>query len=422
MTLEAKVFSLVLPTALILLGLASFVLTDRYIQKNQKRVMLITLALTAMMIIADVMDYYVINVQPVRMIRLLACTFGFILRPVLIMMFHFFVGGSRRYVPAWCLVGVNTLIYVINIFKPIAFRITIYKEVYTIYSRTELGYTCHIISAVLLLNLICLTFRVYRSRKKYTVVPVACVVIISGAAVLGSLFDQDMLPPVAYLTIATVISCIFIYIWFHRQIVEKYEEDLLAQQRVKIMVSQIQPHFLYNTLATIKALCRTEPEKAATVTEKFGAYLRDNLDSLNSDDLIPLKAEMDHTRVYADIEMVRFENIRVEYDVEDTGFLLPALTIQPMVENAIRHGVRIREEGIVRVSTRLSNGCHEIVISDNGCGFNAEGENTGDGNHIGIHNVRERIEKMCGGTMTIESEIDKGTTVTIRIPETEKKS
>ena len=421
MTLEAKVFSSVLPMALILLGLASFVLSDRYIQKNQKRIMLITLALTALMMIADVTEYYIINVKPIQMIRLLTCTFGYIIRPVLIILFHFFVGGSRRYIPAWIMVCVNTLIYGINLFTPIAFKITVYKERYTIFFRKELGYSCHVISAVLLLNLICLTFRVYWSRKKYAVVPVACVVFLAGAATLSVFIDQNMMAPVTYLTIATVISCIFIYIWFHRQIVEKYEEDLLAQQHVKIMMSQIQPHFLYNTIATFKALCRTDPEKAATVAEKFGRYLRDNLDSLSSEELIPVEKELEHTRVYADIEMVRFENIRVEYKIEDMGYSLPTLTIQPIVENAIRHGVRIREEGIVRVSTRQSNGCHEIVISDNGCGFHSENENTGDGSHIGIHNVRERVEKMCGGTMTIESEIDKGTTVTIRIPKTEMK-
>ena len=421
MTLEAKVFSSVLPTALILLGLASFVLSDRYIQKNQKRIMLITLALTALMMIADVTEYYIINVKPIQMIRLLTCTFGYIIRPVLIILFHFFVGGSRRYIPAWIMVCVNTLIYGINLFTPIAFKITVYKERYTIFFRKELGYSCHVISAVLLLNLICLTFRVYWSRKKYAVVPVACVVLLAGAATLSVFIDQNMMTPVAYLTIAAVISCIFIYIWFHRQIVEKYEEDLLAQQHVKIMMSQIQPHFLYNTIATFKALCRTDPEKAATVAEKFGRYLRANLDSLSGENLIPVEKELDHTRVYAEIEMVRFENIRVEYDVRDVDFMLPALTIQPIVENAIRHGVRIREEGIVRVSTRQSDGFHEIVISDNGIGFDTAASYSGDGSHIGINNVRERIEKMCAGTMTVESEIDKGTTVTIRIPKTEMK-
>ena len=422
MTLEAKVLGSVLPSALVLLGLACFVLSDRFIRKHMKRVMLITLALTAMMILADVMDYYTIHVWTAPTIRLITCTFGYLVRPVLIILFYSFVGGNRRYIPAWCLAGVNMLVYVVNLFVPIAFRIVINREGATAFQRAELGYTCHVSSAILLLNLFCLILHTFRRRKKHAVVPAACAVLLTAAAFLGGLLTQNEQLPVMYLTITTVICCIFIYIWFHLRIVEKYEDDLLAEQRVKIMVSQIQPHFLYNTLATIKALCRTDPEKAATVTEKFGAYLRDNLDSLNNDGLISIKEEIDHTRVYADIETVRFENIRVEYDLQDTGFSLPALTVQPIVENAIRHGVRIRNEGIVRVSTRRSNGAHVIVICDNGCGFDTEQENPGDGSHIGISNVRERIETMCGGTVTIESEEGKGTTVTIRIPETEKKA
>ena len=213
----------------------------------------------------------------------------------------------------------------------------------------------------------------------------------------------------------------FFYIWIHLQLAEQYEERMLSQHQMRIMVSQIQPHFLYNTIATFRALCKRDPDKAAMVAEKFGLYLRENLDSLSDEDLIPVEKELDHTRVYAEIEMVRFENIRVEYDVRDVDFELPALTIQPIVENAIRHGVRIREKGVVRVSTRQSDGFHEIVISDNGIGFDTAGAYNGDGTHIGINNVRERIEKMCAGTMKVESEIDKGTTVTIRIPKTEMK-
>ena len=114
--------------------------------------------------------------------------------------------------------------------------------------------------------------------------------------------------------------------------------------------------------------------------------------------------------------MIRFPNVRVEYDVSDAGFSVPALTVQPLVENAIRHGVRIRREGIVTVSSRSTERFHEIVICDNGKGFDPEAVTATGGTHIGIRNVRERIEKMGGGTLTVESGSDAGTTVTIRIP------
>ncbi len=164
---------------------------------------------------------------------------------------------------------------------------------------------------------------------------------------------------------------------------------------------------------------QTGPDKAAEVAEKFGQYLRQNLDSLDTKNLIPFEKELEHTQLYADIELVRFDNVRVEYDIEDPDFSLPPLTIQPMVENAIRHGVRIREEGIVRVSPRRTENGHEIVIWDNGTGFDPKAIETADGTHIGIRNVQERVAQLCGGTLTIESGSGDGTKVTIHIPQRE---
>ena len=221
---------------------------------------------------------------------------------------------------------------------------------------------------------------------------------------------------ISCLTIAITVGSVFYYIWLHQQFVQKHEQDMMAAQRIRIMMSQIQPHFLYNTIATFKALAGKNPEKAEEVAEKFSVYLRQNLDSLSIDGCIPFEKELEHTRTYAEIEMVRFENVRVEFDLQDLDFGVPPLSLQPLVENAIRHGVRIREEGIVRVSTRRTADGHEIVVADNGEGFDTRVIEEAAGKHIGIRNVRERIETMCGGTLQIDSKCGEGTTVTIRIP------
>ena len=155
------------------------------------------------------------------------------------------------------------------------------------------------------------------------------------------------------------------------------------------------------------------------ITGKFSSYLRQNLNTLEFPGLISFEKELEHTRSYADIEMVRFPNIRVEYAIEDSGFSVPPLTVQPIVENAIRHGVRIREEGIIRVSAYQTEEGHEILISDNGVGFDVQTLGQNEGTHIGLKNVKERIETMCGGSVTVESRIDEGTRVTICIPEGE---
>ena len=246
-------------------------------------------------------------------------------------------------------------------------------------------------------------------------IPLINAALIVAAAAADTFFSDGNVP-LTFLTITMVSTSLFYYIWLHLQFVREHERDLMAEQRIRIMMSQIRPHFLYNTLATIKALCRKDPETAAATTEKLGLYLRQNLDSLGRDELIPFGKELEHTRIYAEIEQVRFDSFRVEYDIRDDGFSVPALTLQPLVENAVRHGVRIRDDGLVRILTRRTEAGHEIVVQDNGKGFDVRELEDLDESHIGIRNVRERLEKICGGTLTIDSRPGEGTTAVIRIP------
>ena len=159
----------------------------------------------------------------------------------------------------------------------------------------------------------------------------------------------------------------------------------------------------------------TDPSKASYVAENFGTYLRQNLESLEYEGLIPLEKELAHTRVYSEIEMIRFPKIEVIYDIDDNDILLPPLTIQPLVENSIRHGVRERKNGRVEVHTRYVDGHHEIIVKDNGVGFDPDSlEPSTGGKHIGMNNVRDRIEEMCQGVMEIDSN-ENGTTITIKL-------
>ena len=181
-------------------------------------------------------------------------------------------------------------------------------------------------------------------------------------------------------------------------------------------MTQIQPHFLYNTLAAIQDMCVTEPRQAAETIGKFGLYLRQNLESLETPDLITVEQELEHTKLYTDIEQQRFRHLQVRYSVEDGGFRVPALTIQPLVENAIRHGVRERDPGVVSVTVRRETDHYVISIMDNGVGFEQDAAQNGGNGHIGIKNVRERVETLCGGTLQIESRLGEGTVAELHIP------
>ena len=321
-----------------------------------------------------------------------------------------FMEGKRR--PLWVLAGINAAIYLSAFLSPVSFWI----DEYNCYHAGPAAPSCLLVSLFLLADLFRNTVKNRRIiRKRGLWIPSFVLLMILFSIYLDYNIKEGQVS-ISCLTIAITVGSVFYYIWLHQQFVQKHEQDMMAAQRIRIMMSQIQPHFLYNTIATFKALAGKNPEKAEEVAEKFSVYLRQNLDSLSIDGCIPFEKELEHTRTYAEIEMVRFENVRVEFDLQDLDFGVPPLSLQPLVENAIRHGVRIREEGIVRVSTRRTADGHEIVVADNGEGFDTRVIEEAAGKHIGIRNVRERIETMCGGTLQIDSKCGEGTTVTIRIP------
>ena len=395
-----------------LMGLTFAVLIDPYIKKQHRRILLINVAVILSLIVQNYVGYLLDLKGTMPYPRTIVGIYGYCMRPVVIVLYFYLVSEKRDFRAFWLLLGLNAAIHMTALFSGICFSI----DADNVFHRGPLGYSCHVTSLIALVYLIILTYRDFkRDRKLGNWIPILNAVLIVAAVVLDSFVDYRLYP-VSFMMIAVVSGSLFYYIWLHLQFVWEHEQALLAEQRIQIMMSQIQPHFLYNTLATIQALCRIDPEKAREVTEKFGVYLRQNLDSLRQPNLIRVQKELEHTRIYAEIEQIRFPNIRVEYEIEDTDFSLPALTIQPLVENAIRHGVRARDEGIVTVSTRKLESRHEIVIRDNGKGFDPNAIAPSEGTHIGIRNVRDRIEEMCGGTVLVESVIDEGTTVTIHIP------
>lgn len=345
--------------------------------------------------------------------RTLISICGYAVRPVILAMFLCLVRPGRRYTAVWAVVGINAAVYLTALFSPLTSR----------FSRGHfiagpLNRTCLIVSALLIIYLFCLTVRVFHPRKhRETWIPVLVTAIIGASVALDYTVEYND-RPVSFLTIGIAIGCVFYYVWLHLQFVREHEEALRSEQRIQIMMTQIQPHFLFNTLSTIRALCAKDPPTAIHIIERFSVYLRQNLETLDQVELIPLSKELEHTRIYLEIEALRFPNIRVNYDIRDEDCRVPALTIQPLVENAIRHGVRIRDEGVVNVRTYREGEAHLIVIEDNGRGFDVNGIKIDGGRHIGISNVKSRIEQMCGGTLAIQSRVGEGTTVTLRIPAT----
>lgn len=189
----------------------------------------------------------------------------------------------------------------------------------------------------------------------------------------------------------------------------------LARSRISTLMSQIHPHFIYNTLGSIEQLCELDPPKAAKLVNDFSKYLRGNFCEIDNTRLIRVSKELEHTEYYIGIEKVRFPDIEFITEMDCCDFSIPALTIQPIVENAVKHGILKRESGgTVKVKVYETDCSYFISVKDNGVGFDVteiESEN-----HIGLRNIKSRLEAMCGGILHIESIVGVGTKITVEIP------
>lgn len=197
------------------------------------------------------------------------------------------------------------------------------------------------------------------------------------------------------------------------------KEKEAAELRISVMLSQIAPHFIYNTLSSIQQLCRKDPALAEETIGEFALYLRGNLDSLSETEPIPFDREFQHVQSYLAIEQKRFgDRVKVEYEIEEEDFMIPALALQPLVENAVKHGLCKKEGGgTIRISTQRKNNIVYVTVQDDGIGFDMEKVSATDAVHVGIDNVASRLESMCGGSLKVDSKVGKGTIVMITLPQ-----
>ena len=165
-------------------------------------------------------------------------------------------------------------------------------------------------------------------------------------------------------------------------------------------------------------MCDISPKLAKNLTIDFSRYLRQNLNSMTDEHLIPFEKELEHVECYLRIEKTRFrENLNVIYSIQCKDFYIPPLTVQPIVENAVKHGITKKADGgTVKISTFSTEKSYVIEIIDDGVGFDPEALTAQDQRHVGLENVESRVTRMCKGSIFVKSTVDVGTRVTIEIP------
>ena len=239
----------------------------------------------------------------------------------------------------------------------------------------------------------------------YLVVPLCCMLI--------QMFSYGLLMIVIGTSVSIMIMFVFILLDQVDHSLRQQREN--AAQQASITVLQMRPHFIYNTLMSIYYLCKQDSDKAQQVILDFSSYLRQNFTAIAKADTIPFSEELEHTRAYLAVEQARFKDqLLVEFDTPFTDFRIPPLTLQPIVENAVKHGMDPEAEPLfISVSTRRQDDHAEIIVDDSGTGFQPVDDNEP---HIALANLHERLKLMCNGDVTISRRDCGGTVVTIRIP------
>jgi two-component system LytT family sensor kinase len=212
-------------------------------------------------------------------------------------------------------------------------------------------------------------------------------------------------------------------IWNNTRNENKLEEQqrLLMQARLQALTSQINPHFLFNTLNSVSSLIRTDPHQARLMVLKLSRILRRLL--RKHENYSPLRDELDFIEDYLSIEIARFgDKLRFEkeVDAQSLDMLVPSMLLQPLVENCVKHGLSNKiEGGTIWLRARRVDGRLYLVVEDDGVGIPEPKLATLLENGIGVSNVNERLKVLFGShyRMWIDSHPGKGTRIEIEVPE-----
>lgn len=251
----------------------------------------------------------------------------------------------------------------------------------------------------------------------------AIILFISAAQIATTIFEYFDFAK-GYADEITALG-LLMYYWYINSVYQNniqaklYQSKLeLEQSNNKLLMAQIQPHFINNSLMALRSYCKDYPQIYDSITN-FSLYLRSHFDALGDIKQITFEQEMENIEAYLALEQQNFgDRLCIEYDIECDDFLLPALTVQPLVENAVRHGVGTYDKGgTVRISTHRIDGKIIIEVSDDGTGGLNITPQQKTRKGIGIENVRARLKSIIGGELDVITG-EHGTTARIVITDT----
>ena len=314
--------------------------------------------------------------------------------------------------------GITVVLLILNQFFPLLYAF----DAHNTYYRLPLSLLQQILPGICMFGLLyfALKYRRFLYREDLACVILCCLLSVLSAVSLALSFGISVSVFVADMCGLLMVLSYGILGGRHaaQKEVELAEKDAaIAHQKIRIMQNQIRPHFIFNSILAIKQLCVEDPQTAANALQHFATYLRVNLEAMTEDKLVPFEREIDCIREYVALEQADPANaFEVIYELEFTDFTLPLLTVEPMVENAIRHGLASRKkDGVVRIKSYHDEDHVVILVEDNGSGYGSETRQQAEHRSVGIQNVKDRLAMQCGGTLSIIN-TGRGTIAKIDIP------
>ena len=399
--------------ALQIVGMIFFIATDYYADKFRKKILNVIALLIFTIIIQNYIEYYLIEYKAMPTLRTVVAIYGYSVRPIILVCYFYVVSPKQKHLLPWAIVVANFLVHITALFSHITFWIDENNR----YQGGPLAIFSYTASFALIVLFLYTLYKERITQKENILYPLVLIFVIM-LGIFADIFLNQKEQCVDFVTIAMVSASLFFYIWLFRTFVKEHERDILQGQRAKLMLSQIQPHFINNSLSSIAALCEIDPKKAQELTCDLADYLRINFTALTDDKLIPFDRQLEQVEFYLKIEKARFgDRVNVIYDIQAKDFSIPTLSVQPLVENAVRHGLCKKEGGgTIIIKSYEEKEYFYIKIIDDGAGFDTKTLQQDDSrSHVGLENVRTRLNYI-GAKLDINSDIGKGTSIIITIP------
>ena len=342
----------------------------------------------------------------------------FIVTPIFmptIFILHYSGEGVKKSILFWLVTAVLSVYFVINIIAQITDAFYVVTPDNQFFRGPLWAFLMLPLAVCMVLNTTGLFYRAKKIPKKYFVALLIYLLYMTAVTLVHMFYSIEILVVLGMSLFAIVSYALILSdnIGGHLK-----KDHRIAHQRAEIMILQMRPHFIFNTMMGIYYLCDQDPAKAKQVTLDFTSYLRKNFAAIASEEPVPFSDELEHTRAYLAVEQAQFEDtLFIDFDTPYCAFRIPPLTLQPIVENAVKHGMSKSNDPIhISVKTRQTDKSVEITVEDDGVGFDPAHNSDDNDPHIALNNIKERLEMMCKGKLTISQREGGGTSVKVTIP------